>query len=674
MENEQLGKSENLLDIVTSVNQLDNINSNGTSLGVPTDGSDISETERWQKKLVKLTENSTPSLPPELLALFETKYNTDLSAIKIHLDDKQAEKMNAKAFTKGTHIYFAPNEYQPETKEGQDLIEHELRHVFQQNELASIEDKDTESLEGDADSKGARNVKPIKQERKNGNIQRKKKKEDDQEESSFTEEQYYRLTNEQQILIENFGTEAHSIIKEWEDLRKIHTSENNKMTYKEYHSRLVKMVRKLDGSYNKLRADFNKTTSYWTVAFKLHGGDLTNKGKINFDNHRLTYKEVKRQLDVGKFSHYIKEISLLHHRQKVSLDKYRDLLGITPKMLLHKYTLKTLIGTEARILQAKKAERRYRIEYSNELGMSWSKDITVDSFAAEAGAGVGGTPVGLNVESSFGSSEINAGEANTIKYYPPNYFNYKPVMGASGGADLAGAGSGKGILSIGEVAFNTSGKTLKLGTAAASVVSAGYQAEFGYAWKGGNLDHKKTLKKSEDIPNKEKEPMDRTMKHILKGTLYFNTEDMKLDEADNKVLDDMINSMMYHDDIYRGDIFLVDIEGLATERWRTPLESAKEKNMDTKGEKESIANSLNEKLAYERAMLTKQTFARKLEERRGMFDQKALKNSKFKVTSKVIPRNKEGNDNAAKDRRVSINIAYYLTPIGNTKYNKSMGK
>ena len=60
----------------------------------------------------------------------------DFSGVKVHTDS-QADQLNqsiqAKAFTTGQDVFFRQGTYQPGSKDGQELIAHELTHVVQQN-------------------------------------------------------------------------------------------------------------------------------------------------------------------------------------------------------------------------------------------------------------------------------------------------------------------------------------------------------------------------------------------------------------------------------------------------------------------------------------------------------------------------------------------------------------
>ena len=59
----------------------------------------------------------------------------DLSDVRVHTDST-AHNLNhavsARAFATGTDVYFAQNEYKPNTTDGDKLIAHELAHVVQQ--------------------------------------------------------------------------------------------------------------------------------------------------------------------------------------------------------------------------------------------------------------------------------------------------------------------------------------------------------------------------------------------------------------------------------------------------------------------------------------------------------------------------------------------------------------
>lgn len=66
----------------------------------------------------------------------ETQFGRDLSAVSIHTDAAAAElcaRIQARAFTVGDDIFFAPGEYAPDSEAGRNLLAHELTHVAQQS-------------------------------------------------------------------------------------------------------------------------------------------------------------------------------------------------------------------------------------------------------------------------------------------------------------------------------------------------------------------------------------------------------------------------------------------------------------------------------------------------------------------------------------------------------------
>jgi hypothetical protein len=65
----------------------------------------------------------------------ETAFGADLSEVRVHRNGDAGElagDADANALTAGRDIYFAPGMYTPQTTEGQELLAHELTHVFQQ--------------------------------------------------------------------------------------------------------------------------------------------------------------------------------------------------------------------------------------------------------------------------------------------------------------------------------------------------------------------------------------------------------------------------------------------------------------------------------------------------------------------------------------------------------------
>ena len=74
-------------------------------------------------------------LSTETRSFFESRFGRDLSAVRVHTGPAATgatTAINARAFTVGNDIAFAPNEFRPATPSGQRLLAHELTHVAQQ--------------------------------------------------------------------------------------------------------------------------------------------------------------------------------------------------------------------------------------------------------------------------------------------------------------------------------------------------------------------------------------------------------------------------------------------------------------------------------------------------------------------------------------------------------------
>ena len=75
-------------------------------------------------KQTQAAEGTGRPLPTEYQTFFESKFDEDFDTVKIHDDEnaaKQAEKLNAYAFTQGNHIVFGKNQVSPNTSKGKRL-------------------------------------------------------------------------------------------------------------------------------------------------------------------------------------------------------------------------------------------------------------------------------------------------------------------------------------------------------------------------------------------------------------------------------------------------------------------------------------------------------------------------------------------------------------------------
>jgi hypothetical protein len=70
---------------------------------------------------------------------FESRFNHNFADVRVYADreaNKSALGLQARAYTVGNNISFAPGEYRPGTTEGRHLLAHELSHVIQQRSMS----------------------------------------------------------------------------------------------------------------------------------------------------------------------------------------------------------------------------------------------------------------------------------------------------------------------------------------------------------------------------------------------------------------------------------------------------------------------------------------------------------------------------------------------------------
>jgi hypothetical protein len=74
-------------------------------------------------------------LPSDVRSDMESRMGFEFGGVRIHTDSNAghlAREVSAHAFTVGSDIVFANNQYRPETTDGRKLLAHELTHVVQQ--------------------------------------------------------------------------------------------------------------------------------------------------------------------------------------------------------------------------------------------------------------------------------------------------------------------------------------------------------------------------------------------------------------------------------------------------------------------------------------------------------------------------------------------------------------
>ncbi|HWS72753.1 MAG TPA: DUF4157 domain-containing protein [Thermoanaerobaculia bacterium] len=114
------------------------------------------------EQLASFTEVGGQPLPPNVRQKMESFFGASFSDVRVHVGP-QASQIGALAFTQGSHIHFAPGQYNPTSAQGQQILGHELAHVVQQRAgrvrnpfgsgVAVVQDR---HLESEADVMGAR--------------------------------------------------------------------------------------------------------------------------------------------------------------------------------------------------------------------------------------------------------------------------------------------------------------------------------------------------------------------------------------------------------------------------------------------------------------------------------------------------------------------------------------
>jgi hypothetical protein len=91
----------------------------------------------FEQSLKQATRGGGESLPSPTRSFMESRFGWNFSSVRVHNDARAntlAREVNARAFTLENDIFFASAQYQPNSREGQHLLAHELTHVIQQSE------------------------------------------------------------------------------------------------------------------------------------------------------------------------------------------------------------------------------------------------------------------------------------------------------------------------------------------------------------------------------------------------------------------------------------------------------------------------------------------------------------------------------------------------------------
>jgi len=120
--NESMEKEDEELQMKSSVQSRENIGGGEASTDL--------------ESSIQSARGSGQPLDQKLQTKMGQVMGADFSGVKVHTDlqsDQLNKSIQAKAFTTGQDVFFQQGAYNPSSRDGQDLIAHELTHVVQQN-------------------------------------------------------------------------------------------------------------------------------------------------------------------------------------------------------------------------------------------------------------------------------------------------------------------------------------------------------------------------------------------------------------------------------------------------------------------------------------------------------------------------------------------------------------
>src|SRR4051794_7636605 len=89
---------------------------------------------------VEAAKGGGSALDPQTLASMQSSLGHDFSAVRVHVDpsaDALSQRLNARAFTTGSDIFFQRGVFNPESDAGRETLAHELTHVVQQSGMGA---------------------------------------------------------------------------------------------------------------------------------------------------------------------------------------------------------------------------------------------------------------------------------------------------------------------------------------------------------------------------------------------------------------------------------------------------------------------------------------------------------------------------------------------------------
>jgi hypothetical protein len=139
-----------------AIQREDGIEEESEELQMKADPNAIQREDGIEEESEELQMKADPNkMPVNVQSKMEGAFNADFSDVKIH-------EVGALAYAQGTDIHFAPGQYDPGSKSGQELLGHELTHVVQQRQgevkpttqVNGLGVNDDPGLENEADQMG----------------------------------------------------------------------------------------------------------------------------------------------------------------------------------------------------------------------------------------------------------------------------------------------------------------------------------------------------------------------------------------------------------------------------------------------------------------------------------------------------------------------------------------
>jgi len=365
---------------------------------------------------------------------------------------------------------------------------------------------------------------------------------------------YARLNAQQENVIVNYAPAIRDHILSWEEYR-------NTGRYDEYDPRAI------DFYYEKMVKAFN------SIPTKFVTTEGVQTYLISFRNHTYAQDRFHEILGRGRVQQFMREIRTFHGNVGQSMANATG-LGEIP-VYAHRYILvvedAVSAGGGVGEFDLGAEEARLRLYYEGPNGTTWELELQSGSFSASAGGGVG-APIDINREQGSREKNLSVATAQTYRYYAPEYFEMASVQTSS--VDVQAAGQTQtlvGEIYIGEVKFDSSGRSVTTGT---DQISVGAGTDIGFGWVKSSGEAKQT-NALQDIPMEpiQQNDTDYDWQPYLHAYIYFKTDEAELGPEDAASIADIVRRLEDHAQAYPNDTFKIQIQGMASRRYEEPKAS-----------------------------------------------------------------------------------------------------